>query len=368
MRTLGFILAITASPAGMPLAAQAPEYPGPAFTRTEVAPGVYAFVFRNQLGNEGAVDGSSVAIINDDDVVVVDAQWSPATTRRVLADIRRLTDKPVRYVINTHWHGDHWFGNQAYREAFPGVEFIAHENTLADMTTQEVPDLRRTWTETLPQEVAGLEERYRRGIRRDGKPFTGSDSAAVRALLPALRWDIGALKEVTPVLPTLTLTDSLVLRRGERTIVVRHLGRGNTRGDLTVWLPRERVLVLGDLMVHPTPYSFGSYLSEWIGTLRSLRTLPAVAIVPGHGEVQHDWSYLDQLVELFGSTLTQARDAVAKGLDLEATRKAVDLSAFRARFTRGDELIGRAFDAFFATPAVERAWLEARGELDKAPR
>lgn len=57
-----------------------------------------------------------------------------------------------------------------------------------------------------------------------------------------------------------------------------------------------------------------------------------------------------------------------RGLDLEATRKAVDLSALRARFTRGDELVGRAFDAFFITPAVERAWLEARGELDKTPR
>lgn len=362
------ILAMAASLAGPPLAAQAPAYSGPAFTRTEVAPGVHAFVFRNQLGNEGAVDGSSVAIINDADVVVVDAQWSPATSRRVLAEIRRLTDKPVRYVINTHWHGDHWFGNQAYREAFPGVEFIAHENTLTDMVAQEVPDIQRTWSETIPEQVAGLEDRYRRGVRRDSKPFTATDSAAVRTMLPALRWDIGALKEVTPVLPTLTVTDSLVLRRGERTIVIRHLGRGNTRGDLTVWLPRERVLVMGDLMVNPAPYSFGSYLSEWIATLRSLRTLPAMAVIPGHGEVQHDWSYLDQLVELFGSTLAQAREAVAKGLDLEATRKAVDLSAVRARFTHGDELIGRAFDAFFVAPAVERAWLEARGELDKAPR
>jgi hypothetical protein len=73
------------------------------------------------------------------------------------------------------------------------------------------------------------------------------------------------------------------------------------------------------------------------------------------------------VVELLNSTLTQAKAAVAKGLDLEATRKVVDLSAFRERFTKDDVAVGRAFDAFFTAPAVERAWLEARGELDKAP-
>ncbi len=89
------------------------------------------------------------------------------------------------------------------------------------------------------------------------------------------------------------MADSLILRRGERTIVIRYLGRGNTRGDLSVWLPREGVLATGDLLVNPVPYSFGSYLGDWVATLRKLRTLPARAIVPGHGAIQRDWSYLD---------------------------------------------------------------------------
>jgi glyoxylase-like metal-dependent hydrolase (beta-lactamase superfamily II) len=125
------------------------------------------------------------------------------------------------------------------------------------------------------------------------------------------------------------------------------------------------VLVTGDLLVNPAPYSFGSYLGDWVTTLGELRRLPAAVIVPGHGEVQRDWAYFDLFVELLESTLAQTRAAVARGLDLDATRKAVDLSALRERFTRGNPAIGRSFDAFFTAPAVERAWKEARGELDR---
>jgi cyclase len=347
--------------------ARAQEYRGPQFTRTEVAPGVFAFVFDNPLGDAGGVDATAVVIINQSDVVVVDAQWTPTTTRRVIAEIRKLTPNPVRYVVNSHWHGDHWLGNQAYREAWPTVEFVAHETMLIDGKAQEITGLETFRTTGLPATVADLEKRYAGGVRRDGTPYTSTDSAAVRKQIGALRWIAPLLGEIAPVFPTLTISDSLVLRRGDRTIVIRYLGRGNTRGDLSVWLPADRVLVTGDLLVSPAPYSFGSFLGDWTKTLGSMRALPAAVIIPGHGAILRDWSYFDLFVELLNSTLRQAREAVARGLDLEATRKAVDLSALRERFTKGDVAVGRSFDAFFVAPAVERAWLEARGELDKAP-
>src|SRR5215207_1350564 len=87
------------------------------FEFVKVAEGVYAAVRSEPLAEP--VDGNSVVIVNDDDVVVVDANFTPSSARAVLAGIRRLTAKPVRYVVNTHWHGDHVFGNQVYREAFP---------------------------------------------------------------------------------------------------------------------------------------------------------------------------------------------------------------------------------------------------------
>ncbi|MBC7897808.1 MAG: MBL fold metallo-hydrolase [Cytophagaceae bacterium] len=340
----------------------------PGFERTEVAPGVHAFVFDNALGEGAGVDGTALVIINSDDVVVVDAQGMPVTARRVIAEIRKLTPKPVRIVVNTHWHGDHWLGNQAYRDAYPGVEFVAHANMVADAKAEELSGLDKWRNTGLPAMIADFEQRYAKGIRRDGKPYSTEDSARVRARIASFKWALPGLEEITPVLPTRTITDSLVLQRGERTIVIQYLGRGNTRGDLSVWLPRERVLATGDLLVNPAPYAFGSYLGEWMVTLGRLHTLPAAVIVPGHGAIQRDWAYVDLFVEMLGSTLAQARAAVAKGLDLEATRKAVDLSAYRTRFVRGDSAVAGAFDAFYLAPAVERAWLEARGELDKAPR
>ncbi|MFN0179874.1 MAG: MBL fold metallo-hydrolase [Gemmatimonadales bacterium] len=358
------ILALSSAP-GRPVAAQGIPYPGPGYARHELAPGVWAFVFDNPLGDKANVDGSSLVVINDDDVVVVDAQWSPRAARMVLAEIRKLTPKPVRYVITTHWHGDHWFGNQVYREAFSGVEFVAHPNTLLDLEKEEIPSLEPTRITALPGMIKDLEGRYAKGVRRDGKPFSRDDSVQVATQIGALGWATAAMAEIRPVRPTLLVADSLVLRRGERTIVVRYLGRGNTRGDLSVWLPRERILATGDLLVNPVPYSFGSYLSEWVETLGGLRRLPAAAVVPGHGDIQRDWAYLDLVVEALGSAVAQAKAAVAKGLDLEATRKAVDLSAFRRRFAGDHDGKGRAFDAFFNTPVVERAWIEARGELDR---
>jgi len=343
--------------------AQIPSYTGPKFEKTRVADSVYAFVFDNPLGP--AVDGTALVIINDGDVVVVDAQNTPWAAWAVLAEIRKLTRNPVRYVITTHWHGDHWQGNQVYQGAFPGVEFIAHVNTREDIEKEALATFDQTRLKDIPNSLAELEKRYATAIRPDGKPYTHADSVVMQEQIALIRWLVPEIRDMRVVEPTLTFTDSLVLHRGRRTIDVRYLGRGNTRGDIIVWLPNERVLATGDLLVNPIPYSFGSYLGEWMKTLAAVRALPASVIVPGHGTLQRDYTYLDLFVSLLQSTLDQARAAVAKGLDLAATRKAVNIDALRERFTGGDAARTRAFDAYFTQPAVERAWLEARGELDR---
>jgi glyoxylase-like metal-dependent hydrolase (beta-lactamase superfamily II) len=365
MRPLLLLAAAIALPAAdgpqPPRPTDVPRYDGPKFETTRLADGVYAFVFDNPLGP--AVDGTAVAIINDDDVVVVDTQNTPWASRAVLAEIRKLTTKPVRYVINTHWHGDHWQGNEVYRDAFPGVEFVAHPNTLADIRTQAMPQFDSTRLVVIPQMLRDFEGRYAAGRRRDGTNYNAADSAYARELISLLRWLAPAVRDIRDVPPTLTVADSLVLHRGRRTIAIRYLGRGNTRGDLTVWLPEERVLVTGDLLVNPVPYGIGSYLGDWVRTLGALRALPARVIVPGHGAIQRDHAYLELVVALLESTLAQARAAVARGADLEATRRLVNLDSLRQRFTGGDAARARAFDAYFVQPAVERAWREARGEL-----
>jgi cyclase len=346
-------------------AAQFPAYTGPKFETTRLADGVYTFVFDNPLGP--AVDGTALVIINDADVVVVDAQNTPSAARAVLGEIRKLTRNPVRYVVTTHWHGDHWQGNQVYQEAFPDVEFIAHVNTRDDIEKLAKPTFDQSRLKDIPNGLTELETRYATAIRRDGKPYTRADSVFMQEQISLYRWIIPAIRDMRVIEPTLTFTDSLVLHRGKRTIDIRYLGRGNTRGDIVVWLPNERVLATGDLLVNPVPYSFGSFLGDWVKTLGAVRAFPAAVIVPGHGALQRDHAYLDLFVSLLQSTLDQSRAAVAKGLDLAATRKVVDLDSLRLKFTGGDVARTRAFNGYFTEPAVERAWLEARGELDRKP-
>ncbi|HVT40025.1 MAG TPA: MBL fold metallo-hydrolase [Gemmatimonadaceae bacterium] len=340
-------------------------YHGPAISLTKVADGVYATAFDNRT--DAAMNGNGVVIVNASDVLVVDTQDTPEAARSVISEIRKITSNPVRYVINTHFHGDHHFGNQVYRDSFPGVEFISHPYTREDIYKEEIPALRAYADSGLENETLGLERALATGKAPDGSPISAAYRSSVGARISQNRWWLSQLRAVQPVPAGLTVADSLVLIRGERTIVVRFLGRGNTRGDLTVWLPRERVLITGDLLVNPMPYGFGSFLGDWIRVLDQLRALPARAIVPGHGVIQHDFAYLDLVKALLESTLSQARAAVAKGLDLQGTRKAVNLDSFRLRFTGGNPALVPVFDGNYTIPAVERAWMEARGAAPFIP-
>ncbi len=159
----------------------------------------------------------------------------------------------------------------------------------------------------------------------------------------------------------LTVEDALVLHRGAREIRIRWLGRGNTEGDLVVWLPKERIVATGDLVVEPIPYGFGSFPREWIETLDRIAALDSAILVPGHGALQRDPAYVRRLQALLRAVRAQVGAAVAKGLDLEATRKAVDLSAFEKEFAGDDPYRRKLFEAWWASPIVRSAWLEAKG-------
>jgi glyoxylase-like metal-dependent hydrolase (beta-lactamase superfamily II) len=173
--------------------------------------------------------------------------------------------------------------------------------------------------------------------------------------------------KATPVIPsTLTVADSLVLERGERSIVIKHLGIGNTAGDLIVYLPEEKIIATGDLVVNPVPFAFNASFREWPNTLRALTRLEATTIVPGHGEVESDWSYANQLVPLFEAMWDQVGKAVASGADLEATRKAVNLDSFRPQFgaTEGDRRL--MFDVLFLNPGIESAYNQLKADRPKS--
>ncbi len=334
--------------------------PGPTrnFEIQKLAEGVYAVIRKEPPGL--MVDANNVFIINDDDVVVVDSNGAPAITTEVLAALRKLTDKPVKYVINTHWHDDHIRGNQVYREAFPGVEFIGHSSMREYLPNQGAVN-RKQFLEGAPQFLEVI-----KGSLEKNKSLTGSD------LTPEERTsymsDISLAEVVLKdgaaaqtILPTITLEDRLTLHRGDRVIDIRHLGSGHTAADVIVHLPKEGIVITGDLVVWPVPLVGDpqSHIREWSGTLEKLCALHPITIVPGHGPVLRDTSYLKTLAAMFASISEQARAAVSRGETLEQARKSVNLAEFQKQLAGDSPVRKLLFSNYVAYPAVGAAFREA---------
>ena len=322
------------------------------FETVDVAEGVVAFIAAESRGN--LVNSNCVAIIGDDGVVVVDSGQIPTLTRRMLAQIRARTDKPVRYVVNTHWHWDHALANVVYEEAFPGVRIVSTPFT-RDYLVQYTPKFQ----DFLKTRGDAMMESFRK--RRDS---AANDTERENAAddVADLGEGLTFMRDTKFVPPNETFEKGITIHLGRREVRVFHPGPANTAGDAVVYVPDAKVLVTGDIVVSPVPFATGAHLGDWIPVLRSLSQMDAVAIVPGHGPVQRDRSYLFALAELFQSVKTQVDAAVAQGLTLEETQKHVDLEPFRKRFAGEDRRRNRAFRDFFAVSVVRNAWKQARGE------
>jgi glyoxylase-like metal-dependent hydrolase (beta-lactamase superfamily II) len=315
----------------------------------QLAPGVY--LVRRPEPLREPVEPNALFVVNADDIVVFEGGGAPIVAERTLELIRSVTDKPVSHLVNSHWHGDHNLGNQVYRAEFPELKIVAHPETHAAMTGAPMDYVERY----VPM-LTGLIGEWR------AQQEQGELSPRRAELLPslALMRDELARTIITP--PDLLIDDRLVLGRGHREIHVIHPGRGNTPGDLVMWLPEERILATGDLVVHPIPYGFGSYPEEWIATLDRLAGFDFELLVPGHGEVQRDTSYIRRLQALLAEVRRQVAASVAEGKDLEATRESLDISAFADEFAGNDEDARLKFENWWRQPIARSAWLQARGD------
>jgi glyoxylase-like metal-dependent hydrolase (beta-lactamase superfamily II) len=329
----------------------------PDFEIQPVGAGVYAVVRTYPPGL--MCDGNSAFIVNDDDVVVVDA---PEASREMLAALRKLTRKPVRYVINTHWHDDHITGNHVYREAFPGVEFIGHP-AMRDYLPGPGAANRAQMIEGAPRYADDLRDMIRQGQSPAGGAITAEERTAFESDFRLLDRYLAEVPNAPAILPTVTVADRLTLHRGGRRIDVLHLGKGHTAADLVVHLPDEGIVIAGDLLVWPVPLVGGdqSHVGEWAATLDRLRALGAGTIVPGHGPVFRDHAYLDQVAELMRAVKRQTEAAVAQGRSLDETRKAVHLDSLEIRFAGDSKLRKYLFQSYVTGPAVTSAYRGAGG-------
>ena len=291
--------------------------------------------------------------------MVVDSGHFPSTTKRIIADIRENLGKPVRFLLNTHWHNDHWRGNYIYREEFPNVVILSHPSTkrqIEDVTFFHPGEILKR----VPNGLRSRREMLETGKRIDGTILDDQAKQFARDELEDIDGYVPQLSSMRVETPNLTFEGEVNLELGKRNVRLSHLGRGNTAGDVVAFVSDPRVLMTGDLVVSPTPYSYGSYLGEWIGVLKKLKETGAETIVPGHGPVQHDWQYVDSLVSLLQSVLAQVDDGIRQGLSLEDIRKKVNLSDYQRLLASNHQYRKKAFQEFFVEPALERAYLELK--------
>jgi glyoxylase-like metal-dependent hydrolase (beta-lactamase superfamily II) len=188
-------------------------------------------------------DPNTGIVVGDDAVMVIDTQATPVMAQDVIRRIREVTDKPIRYVVLSHYHAVRVLGASAY-----GAEHIIASRDTYDLIVERGEADMKSEIERFPRLFRAVES------------------------VPGLTW------------PTLVFEKRLVLWLGKLRVEIMQLGRGHTKGDTVVWLPQEKILFSGDLVEYgATPYTGDAYLADWPATLDAIAALEPEKLVPGRG-------------------------------------------------------------------------------------
>ncbi len=269
---------------------------------TKLADGVFVNIVSP---DSNAVSNSGVIVLSHG-VLVFDTHFTPEAGQALVTKIQSVTPKPVRYLVNSHFHSDHTHGNQA----FPKAQYIISSyDARRDILQKDVPALGRAINA-----VQAQIDRMRKDAASQQNPSTRD------ALLREAAARGGALERLLRlriIPPSLTFEDTLTLRDGPREVRLLFLGVGHTDGDIVLFLPAEKVAFVGDLFFDAAfPSTQDANLLAWIKTLHEVLKLDAEKFVPGHGnpgtkkEIREFLQYLEDLKAL-------VEPAVARGDSLE---------------------------------------------------
>ena len=307
--------------------------------------------------------GNVTLIEQADGLALVDTGGSPGAARRLISEIRRLSRKPVKAVIITHWHGDHPQGLAQFLEAWPQARTIATRTTQAHLAS------RKTMNTPAMFDAAADEALYKRG--QGFVAYTRGMADQANTPVEKDGWSAAArlfTKYAEDMRGAVTLStgeafdEHLVLPDRRAPVEVRFLCRANTDGDAVVWLPRQKVMISGDLVVAPLPFGFGSYPADWLESLARLQAYEFKVLVPGHGPLQHDRAHVDRVFAAITEIRGKVQSLVVGNASLDDVRKQIDLNDQAQRFVGDDPWLWRWFAEYRVGPIVTSAYKEARGE------
>lgn len=355
--TVGVLFAVSSASGEAPVDSRLEERGRFEVVTEQIAEGVHV-MFREPSWRL-PVQANTALIVSDSDAILIDGGFG-AHAENVVREVRRITDRPVRVIINTHWHGDHNIGHYVFKREWPAARIVAHRETRRLMAEENVMDYVSDTAEADDERLLAPRRQRLAELRAQG-----ADDGLIAYVadsiegMPAVRDQYGRW---VVQLADETFAERLVLHRGDREIRILHFGPANTPGDAIVWLPDERIVFTGDVVVRPTPYGFGSSPAGWVEVLREIKALDFEILVPGHGDLQSDAGYVDLLIRTLGMVADAACgsiDRLGEDADADAVYQAVDWPAVEEGFTGGDPLLARLFEVWFKRPIASGALAEA---------
>jgi len=342
--------------------------PRPAPTRTQIADGIY--LYRTASYGDVGLDGNSIVIISNNvseggGVLVFDTNGTPSAAAAVLADLKTLTSQPVRFIVYSHWHWDHWYGTEVYTRAFPDAQVIAHENTKALMAGPAI-EFNKPGLETqLPGYIAQLAQRIATGEAATPPP---ANLSQLKQGLADARFFLDQKRSVTHTLPTLTYSGTHTITLGDREVRLLNIDRAVTPGDTFLYLPKEKIVVTGDLLVNPVSFALSSFPTGWIKTLEFIDGLDASIIVPGHGAPLRDEQLLKATTTVLKELVKRGAEARQRGLDPDAARTEImpQIKDMMIAITGDVPGVNRAFEVQLVDWFLHRVYDELNGPLSDA--
>ena len=275
------------------------------------------------------VQSNSLVIINEDHVMLVDTSVTPAAARALIAQIEaELTDKPIKYVFNSHYHFDHAHGNQIFGD---DVEIIAHEY-VRQLHQSNVLDQRtnRSFTVGIPGQIESLTKQM-----SEAKDLVERGRLEADIRVRKAHW--AALQEIKVKAPNVTYSDVMTIHKGGREVQLHFLGRGHTGGDTVIFLPEERIIFTGDFLVGRPgagvlAYMGDAYVDEWPESLERLKRLEFDTMVPGHGEPFRERKQIADFQQFLRDLWAQVSRLRAQGFSVEEAIERVDLRHYEPQY------------------------------------
>lgn len=235
-------------------------------------------IYRADAPGTPGINSTSWVFINDTDVLATDSEGSPASASSLLEGIKTVTDKPLRYLVNTHFHIDHAYGNAALPSS---VQIIGHEFARKMLTGPEARQgvTFRNFTDPLPGRIEAL----RQQVAAETDP---QKKAALEQQLASTQATLAVYSGNFPLLPpNITVRDTMSLWSGNKEFRMLWIGRAHTAGDLVVYVPSERAAATGDILFKATVgWQGDAFPNDHPATLDALKTLDIDLVLPGHGE------------------------------------------------------------------------------------